>query len=157
MAETGDTVATLQPIYLQPWFVGSQGALVLCLAAGLFFQRRQERHVNDADGIRRQAASGAIARCLVEMDTAADAGDTTRFFAAARTALQQRLAARWQIAPASITQSDLDGHPEVDQPETRRVFAMADEVAYSGVKLSIAAFLQWKETVRRQLKQLETP
>ena len=90
------------------------------------------------------------------MDTAADAGDTTRFFVAARTALQQRLAARWQIAPGSITPSDLDGHPEVDQPEIRRVFAMADEAAYSGNKLSTTDFLQWKETVRRQLKRLET-
>jgi hypothetical protein len=156
MVETGDTVATLQPVYLQPWFVGSQGALVLCLAAGLLFQRRQERQANDTDAARRRAASGAIARCLLEMDAAAGTGDPTRFFSAARTALQQRLAARWQIAPSSITQSDLDGHPEVDQPEIRRVFAMADEAAYSGTKLSTADFLQWKEIVRRQLTQLET-
>jgi hypothetical protein len=153
--ETGDTVATLLPLYFQPRFVGSQGALVLCLAVGFLFLRQREKRANDAEGARRRAAESAIAGCLAEMDAAAGSGDATRFFAAARAAFQQKLAVRWHIAPASITQADLDERPDSDHAEIRRIFALADEAAYSGQHLSTADFLQWKETVRGLLKQAE--
>jgi hypothetical protein len=39
--------------------------------------------------------------------------------------------------------------------EIRRVFALADQAAYSGQYLSTADFQQWKEIVCNQLKQSE--
>ena len=53
--ETGGTVATLRPLYFQPWFVGSQSALSLGFAAGLVFLRRRERRAKDTDAARRRA------------------------------------------------------------------------------------------------------
>jgi hypothetical protein len=149
--ETGSTVATLQPLYFRPWFLGSQGALALCLAAGLLFQRSRERRGLDRTGARRRAAEAAVAGCLAEMGVAAGAGDARRFFAAARSALQQRLGARWNVAPASITLADLDERLNGGSTEMRRIFSLADQAAYSRENLSPADLKQWQESVRQQL------
>jgi BatD DUF11 like domain len=153
--ETGSMVATLRPLYFQTWFVGSQSALVLCLACGLIFLRRRERRMNDADGARQREASSAIASCLAEMEAASIAGDAVRFFQCARAALQQRLAARWHVVPASITIAEIDARLNGEGAEIRRIFALADQAAYSGQHLGAGDFQQWKETVRGQLKHTE--
>lgn len=153
--ETGSSVATLRPLYFQPLFIGSQSALVLCFAGGLIFLRRRERRANDSDGARRREASSAIASCLTEMDAASTAEDAARFFQSARGALQQKLALRWHVAPASITLAEIDARLNGGGAEIRRLFALADQAAYSGQHLSMADFQQWKETVCGQLKQPE--
>jgi hypothetical protein len=153
--ETGSMVASLRPLYFQAWFVGSQSALVLCFAGGLFFLRRNERRANGADGARRHEASSEIASCLAEMDAASTAGDAARFFQSARVALQQKLAAPWHIAPASITIAEIDARLNGQGGEIRRVFALADQAAYSRQHLSTADFNQWKEIVREQIKHTE--
>ena len=153
--ETGSTVATLRPLYFQPWFVGTQSALVLCFAGGLIFLRRREQRANDADGARQREASSAIASCLAEMDAASIAGDAARFFQSARAALQQQLATRWHVAPASITIAEIDARLNGEGGDIRRIFALADQAAYSGQHLSTGDFQQWKETVRSQLNHME--
>jgi hypothetical protein len=153
--ETGSTVATLRPVYFQTWFLGSQSALVLCFAGGLVFLRRREHRMNDADGARRRVASSAIASCVAEMDAASIAGDAVRFFQCARAALQQRLATRWHVVPASITIAEIDARLNGDGAEMRRIFALADQAAYSGQQLGAGDFQQWKETVRGQLNHTE--
>jgi hypothetical protein len=152
---TSGTVASLRPLYFQPWFVGTQGALVLCFAGGLFALRRHERRASDSDGTQRREASTAIAGCLAEMDAASTAGDAARFFQSARVALQQKLAASWHIAPASITIAEIDARLNGQGGEMRRVFALADQAAYSGQHLSTADFNQWKEIVREQIQHTE--
>jgi hypothetical protein len=152
---TGRTVASLRPLYFQPWYVGSQGALVLCFAGGFFALRRHERRASDADGAQRRVATSAIASCVAQMDTASTDGDAARFFQSARFALQQKLAASWHIAPASITIAEIDARLNGQGGEMRRVFALADQAAYSGQHLSTADFQQWKEIVREQIKHTE--
>ena len=153
--ETASRVATLRPLYFQPWFVGSQSALVLGFAGGLIFLRRRDLRANDTDGARRRVASQAFASCQAEMDAAAAAGDAARFFQSARAALQQNLAARWQVAPASITIAEIDARLNGEGGEIRRVFALADRAAYSGQPLSAADFQQWKEIVCDQIQHTE--
>jgi hypothetical protein len=152
---TDSTVASLRPLYFQPWFVGTQGALVLCFAGGLFALRRHEQRANGADRARRHEASSEIAGCLAEMDAASTDGDATRFFKSARVALQQKLAASWHTAPASITIAEIDARLNGQGGEIRRVFSLADQAAYSGQHLSTADFNQWKEIVREQIKHTE--
>ena len=48
--ESGGMVATLRPLYFQPWFVGTQSALILSFAGGLVFLRRRESRVQDTKG-----------------------------------------------------------------------------------------------------------
>ena len=153
--ETGSTVASLTPLYFQPWFVGTQGVVVLGFAAGLIGLRRRERRANDTDGARRRETSIAIGHCLAEMDAASAADDSAHFFKSARAALQEQLAMRWHVAPASITIAEIDAHLNGQGVEIRRIFALADHAAYSGQHLSTADFQQWKETVRDQLKRAE--
>jgi len=153
--ETGTTVATLLPLYFQPWFVASQSTLVLCFAGGLIFLRRRERRANDADGFRQREASSSIASAVAEMDTAATEGDAARFFQSARVALQQKLAEQWHLAPASITIAEIDARLNGEGGEIRRIFALADQAAYSGQHLSTADFNQWKEIVHEQMKHTE--
>jgi hypothetical protein len=152
---TGSTVASLRPLYLQAWFVGAQGALVLCFAGGLFALRRHERRAHDTDGVQRREASSAIASCVAEMDAASTAGDAARFFQSARVALQQKLAASWHVAPASITIAEIDARLNGKGVEIRRVFSLADQAAYSRQQLSTADFQQWKEIVLEQIKHTE--
>jgi hypothetical protein len=151
----GNTVATLLPLYYNPWFVGSQGALVLCFAGGMIFLRRRESQMNDVENMRLRSANVAIAGHLAEMDSASGSGDPARFFQSARAALQQKLALRWRIAPASITTAEIDARLNSEGALIRSVFALADEVAYSGQKLSTADLQHWKEIVTQQLKKAE--
>jgi hypothetical protein len=153
--ETGHSAATLCPLCFQPWFVASQSVLVLGFAGGLIFLCRRERRAQDADGARRRETSGAIGRCLAEMETASAVGDSLHFFQSGRAALQQQLATRWQVAPASITIAEIDARLDGAGADIRRVFALADQAAYSGEHLTTADFQQWKETIRNQLKQTE--
>jgi hypothetical protein len=153
--ETGSTVGTLRPLYFQAWFVSSQSVLVLGFAGGFIFLRRREKRANDADGARRCEESSVITSCLAEMDAASVAGDTGRFFQFARAALQQRLATSWHVVPASITIADIDARLNGEGGEMRRIFALADQAAFSGQHLSAGDFQQWKETVRGQLNHTE--
>jgi len=153
--EAGGKVATLCPLYFQPWFLGVQGALVLGFAGGLIWMRRGERCASDTDGARCRESSIAISIYLAEMDAASRAGDASLFFQSARTALQQQMAGRWHVAPASITIAEIDAHLNGDGAEIRRVFALADQAAYSGQHLSTADFQQWKDIVRNQLNDKE--
>jgi hypothetical protein len=153
--ETGSTVATLRPLYFQPWFVGSQSALALCFAGGFILLKRHERRANDTDGVRRRESSCAITSCMADMDAASMSDDVARFFQSARATLQQELAARWHVAPASITIAEIDARLNGEGGDIRRVFALADQAAYSGQHLGAADFQQWKEIVRDQLKHTE--
>jgi hypothetical protein len=153
--ETGRTVVTLRPLYFQPWFVGAQGALVLCFAGGLIFLRRRESRANDTEGARQRDLSETVASCRAEMDAASMSGDAARFFQSARAALQQNLAARWHVTPASITIAEIDVRLNGEGGEIRRVFALADRAAYSGQPLSTADFQQWKEIICDQIQHTE--
>jgi hypothetical protein len=151
--ESGGMVATLRPLYFQPWFVGTQSALILSFAGGLVFLRRRESRVQDTKGARRREASVAIGQCLAQMDASAAAGDPVHFFQSARGALQHQLATRWHVAPASITIAEIDERLNGDGTDIRRIFAIADQAAYSREQLTTADFEQWKETVRNQLTE----
>jgi hypothetical protein len=117
------------------------------------FLRRRESRVQDTKGARRREASVAIGQCLAQMDASAAAGDPVHFFQSARGALQHQLATRWHVAPASITIAEIDERLNGDGAEIRRIFALADQAAYSREKLTTADFEQWKETVRNQLME----
>jgi hypothetical protein len=89
------------------------------------------------------------------MDASSTAGDAARFFQSARVALQQKLAEQWHLAPASITIAEIDARLNGEGGEIRRIFALADQAAYSGQHLSTADFNQWKEIVHELTKHTE--
>ncbi len=89
------------------------------------------------DGVRHRARSQAAWPRWTPQSTA---GDAARFFQSARAALQQKLAAQWHVAPASITIAEIDARLNGEGGEIRRIFALADQAAYSGQHLSTRGF-----------------
>jgi len=91
------------------------------------------------------------------MAAASAVGDAARFLNSARSALQQALGARWEVAPEQITESLVDERLEgEDKEDVRQIFALADEANYSGDDLQAADFERWTHIVGRQLSEETT-
>ena len=151
-AVTDARVASLTPPYFQPAFAGCASALALLFVGGWTLLRRRERHRNDL-ARERERVRAQLTRALSEkMAAAAAGGDTAVFFSSARSALQQALSARWQMAPELITIADVEARLEGgDRVDVRQIFALADEANYSGTDLEAADFEHWTQVVRRTL------
>jgi hypothetical protein len=89
------------------------------------------------------------------MEGAGVSGDTELFFRSARTALQRHLASKWQVAPDRVSLEAVDARLGAGSV-VARVFKLADEAAYSGLKLSAADLQRWKQLIRRQLSADQT-
>jgi hypothetical protein len=144
-AETA-AVPSLIPLYLQPKFFPVPSIVVLAFAAGWLSARRR-RGVESAS---ERKASQAAKRVLAQMQAAARAGDASLFFESARAAMQTVLGARWQLAPQEITTLEVEGRVGAEN-EMRQLFALADEVKYSGHNLNATDFAGWLRIVRRHL------
>ena len=150
-ALTGASVASLRPVYFEPWFIAVQAGLWFGFAAIGFALRRRAVRAHDPSIERERSARKAVEACLAEMDRAATAQDATRFFNAARAALQHRLATRWGLVPEAITVVEVDARMNGDGADIRRLFALADQAAYSGQQFTAGDFQQWKSMVLGQL------
>ena len=155
-ADTGNSVASLVPLYFQPPFLAVPSALALAFTAAWFWLRRREQAANDSSTALQRATSQATAMWLAQMETAAATGDAQVFFSSARLALRQALAARWHVAPQSIGLEDIDAHLGPDDEDVRQLFASADEATYSGCDSVIGDHEHWKQVVLRQLNERPT-
>jgi hypothetical protein len=71
--------------------------------------------------------------------------------------VQTELARRWQLSASEVTAAELNRRPNGDAGGLRTLFAVADDVIYSGQRVPPAELLRWKDTVMNQLQQLEEP
>jgi hypothetical protein len=138
---------SLLPPYMQPRFLAVPCVLTLAFAGTWFGLRRRE----SARAIAGRAVSQTLNRSLALMEQAAQSGDSPAFFSAARHALQQILAARWQTAPDQVTAVQLDARLGGDANDVRRLFALADEIEYSGYRPTATDFSRWTQMVRKQI------
>jgi oxygen tolerance protein BatD len=151
-AVTDARMASLTPPYFQPAFAGCASGLALLFVGGWTLLRRRERRRNDLERERQRLRAQLTRALLDKMAAAAAGGDTAVFFSSARSALQQALSARWQMAPELITIADVEVRLEGgDRVDVRQIFALADEANYSGTDLEAADFEHWTEVVRRHL------
>jgi oxygen tolerance protein BatD len=145
---------TLQPLVLRPWFITVNGGLLAALLVGSLMRSMRKRHASDPERLHWEAAERAIKQSIANMDSALQAEDASRFFEAARHALQARLAAQWQVPPSKVTlpeiRSRLNGHAE----GVSTIFQIADEIAYSGRRFSTPDLQQWRDRVKNELQQL---
>ena len=145
-------VASLTPPYFQPAFAGCASGLALLFVGGWMQLRRRERQRNDLERERERVRAQLTRALLDKMGAAAAGSDTAVFFGSARSALQQALSARWQMAPDLITVADVEARLEGgDRVDVRQIFALADEANYSGAALEAADFEHWTQVVRRNL------
>jgi N-acetylglutamate synthase-like GNAT family acetyltransferase len=151
-ALTDARVATLTPPYFQPRFIGLSSVLALLVGGGWITLRRRERDALDTQRQRERARAELTQTLLAKMSAASAAGDAPVFLNTARSALQQSLSVRWQVAPEEISEELIDARLEdADRDDIRQIFALADEANYSGHDLRAADFDRWTEIVGRQL------
>jgi hypothetical protein len=151
-AVTEARAASLVPPYFRPLFAGGVSVLALLFGGGWVALRRRERNANDIQRERQRLRLQLIHELLEAMASSSSAADTAVFFRSARSALQQGLSARWDLAPELITLEDIEARLQgADRDEVRQIFLLADEANYSGTDLKAADFEHWTQAVRRHL------
>jgi hypothetical protein len=155
MTETGIAISTLRPLYFQPGFLIGQATLALAFVGAGFWLRRNNQLAADPTRTRRRQELKAVDTFLAQMDSAAKQQDAATFFSSARQALQYSLASKWKMTPAAITLAEIDTRLNGDgeNENVRRVFALADELAYSGDASINADFPAWKQAVHQFVKE----
>jgi hypothetical protein len=153
MTETGASISSLKPLFFQPGFIAGQVALALSFIAAGFWIRRSEKDASDPARNKRRQELKAVESFLTKMDSAAQQHDTATFFFSARQALQHSLASKWKMAPAAITLAEVDTRLNGDGENVRQVFALADQLAYSGSAEIDADFPAWKQAVHQIIKK----
>ena len=153
--ETGSFSSTLRPLIFAPWFIVMQGVPVMVLIAGLLLHRRQKRLSQDPERARNRSAKAAIREQLAAMGQALAANSAPAFFIAARHVVQEQLAERWKISATQVTAVEINRRLNGDGDDLRNLFAVADDVVYSGRRMPATELQHWKDTVMHQLKNLE--
>jgi hypothetical protein len=141
----GGGTPSLTPYYYQPLYLSIPSALILAFSGAWFWARRRERSAvhSIAGSIKPSLDPEPMLRL---MDDAVTAGDPELFFKSARAALQRNLALKWQLPPDAITLEEVDARLGAKSDVTR-VFTLAVESAYAGVKLTAPEFQRWKRLV----------
>jgi len=145
--ETGRGPTTLRPYYDQPLYIAAPSALLAALSGCLLWIRRRDRR--RAAGAASTEASNLEAYVKL-MEEASVSRDAQLFFKSARTALQIALGTRWHCPPSAIDQEIIEARLG-SKNGISRVFEMADESAYSGIRQSTINFTQWKPMIQRYL------
>ena len=153
--EAGSFVSSLQPILFRPWFIAAQGVPVMALLIGFAVHRRQERLAHDPQQTRNRAAQAHVREQLAAMDQALAANSAPAFFTAARQAVQEKLAQRWQLPTSQVTLTEINRRLNGDGEDVRTLFKVTDDVVYSGQRMPPAELGRWKDVVLHQLKRLE--
>jgi len=146
-SQTG--MSSLIPPYLQPRFLVLPSLLALAFAGGWVGARRRKKPVEQI-AARNRIARRATKRALAQMESAARSSNSAQFFNSARAALQQSLAAQWQLAPDEVTTAEVQARLS-DDDDIRQVFALADESKYAGRDLKSTDFVRWMHAVRQRL------
>jgi hypothetical protein len=142
-------VSSLIPPYLQPRFLAIPSLLAMAIAGGWLAVRRRGNPTGRVSA-RNRFVGKWNQRALTQMEAAARAGNAAVFFNAARDALQQTLAVRWQVEPEEVTAAEVRARLG-DDPDIEQLFALADESKYSNHDLRTADFARWLHVVRQRL------
>ena len=151
---TGRTVSSLRPLVLAPWFITLNAVMIAVIVLGAAFRWLRHRRANDPHRLRREATEKSVSQSLAKMDSALRVQDASRFFTAARQALQERLAAKWELPTSRVTIPEIRARLNGNGEEIRSVFQTADEIAYSGRQFTVPDLQQWRAVVRQQLLAL---
>ena len=136
------------PLYFQPAFTAVPPLILIAISMAWFWTRRTER---SGAAVRMEPSLPPSVDSLErELDGYAAAGDARSFLAAARAALGKVLAVTWGMDPAVVTTEEVVSKLGADS-ELARVFALAEEAAYSTLRLTPADFRRWKLVVLRYI------
>src|SRR5262249_45508014 len=119
---TGRTVSSLRPLVLTLWFITLNVVMIKAIVVGAAFRWLRQRRVNDPQRLQREATDKSVRESLAKMDAALKAHDAPRFFTAARQALQERLAAKWELPASRVTIPEIRARLNGNGEEIRSVF-----------------------------------
>ncbi len=146
--EGGGRTASLMPHYYQPAYLALPPLVLVALSTAWFWLRREERR---AKAVRVEPYLLPSAESLAtELDGYAAAGDAESFFGAARRALCAVLASRWGLTLPEVTTEEVVSRLGAES-EIARILLLAEEAAYSKLKLTPLDFRQCKRIVLRNL------
>jgi hypothetical protein len=148
-AVTDTFTTSLVPLYLRRGFLWVPSLLTLAFA-GAWFALHRRATPRRVPTPRERITSAWAKRVLEQMDAAAQAGNSVLYLNTARSALQQKLAARWAMAPEDITTTEVG--TRVPGDAIHDLFAQADEVNYAGNSLKID-FARWSQIMRNELSE----
>jgi hypothetical protein len=148
---TGRTVSSLRPLVLTPWFITLNAGMIIAMVFGAAFRWLRDRRANNPQRLQREATNKSVRESLAKMDAALKAQDASGFFIAARQALQERLAAKWELPTSRVTIPEIRARLNGNGEEIRSVFQTADEIAYSGRQFTVPDLQQWRAVVQQQL------
>jgi len=150
---TDTMVRSLTPLAFRPVFrpvLYTAGGTVLL---GLLLGRLRSLKT-DPQRMAREAAEKAAHAALHEAESFAARGDAHGFFAAARRALQVRLAALWSRPASAITLADVTTRVPSDSPVVE-FFREADRRTYSPPELPSGENLTpWRDLLRHAMRSL---
>ena len=139
-------VSSLTPHYFQPAYMAVPPLVLIALSSVWFWMSRVER---SAKAIRVEPFMPPSVDSLArELDEYAAAGNARSFFGAARNALCRVLASKWGLTLPEVTTEEVASRLGAES-EISRAFRLADEAAYSNLKLTPLDFRQWKQAVLR--------
>jgi BatD DUF11 like domain len=150
----GGSVASLRPLVLTPWFIAVNVVVITALLFGWILRWLRQRRANNPRRLEREVVEKSVRESLVKMDAALKAEDAPQFFTAARKALQERLAAKWNLPASRVTIPEIRARLNGDGEQIRSVFQVADELAYSGRQFTAPDLHQWRGIVKEQLQEL---
>jgi BatD DUF11 like domain len=145
----GGRTSSLMPHYFQPAFMTVPPLVLIALSTAWFWMRRGERAAERAR-VEPYMMPPSVESLASEMDEYAAAGNAQSFFGAARNALSAVLASKWGVTPPEVTTDEVVSRLGSDS-EITRAFMLADEAAYSTLKLTPVDFRQWKHVVLRNV------
>jgi hypothetical protein len=152
--DAGRAVASLRPLFARRTFWLAQLAPLGALVAGVTFVLGRRRLAGDPRRSRQREAQRTLRRYRAEMDRAAGQGDASAFFAAARRAVQQAIAARYDIHPSAVTPAEIERRGQVADLDTLRGVFEADATRF-GHGVTETDLSRWNAAVHRELARTE--
>ena len=142
----GRGAVSMTPYYYQVKYLSAPTALFLAFSGLWFWQRRREQ----AAGAATHRPSLNPEPMVRVMDDARAAGDPDLFLKSARAAMQRNLASKWHLLPETVTQDEVNARLGPEN-EVARLFSLADEAAYAGIRLSPLDYRHWTRLVMGQI------
>lgn len=152
--DIGTVSPEIMPVFKRPWFLGLAGlALALLLLTALVEWRR--RHTSHhPEKAARQKQQAVLADDLRRCREACVGGDSNGFLTAAKSAVQHRLGAAWQLPAEAISSRTVEERLGREAP-LLAILTAADAVLYGGSTLSREEMEQTLSTLQKALEEVQ--